>query len=139
MRRLNLLLQVALGAVFLVAGALKIHDPVQAVLAVGAYDLLSPPLALAVGLLLPGLEVAVGAALLTGFLARGASGLAGLLAAGFLLFVGWASHRGLDVTCGCFGPWSAALRAGWQIALLDLCLLCGSVVVWRRQTPRGRG
>lgn len=73
-------IEVVLGLVLLGAGALKAADPVQATLAVDAYDLLSPRVAVAAGLWLPGLEIAAGAALLTGFLARGGAALAALLA-----------------------------------------------------------
>ena len=72
-----------LGAVLLAAGALKAMDPSLAVMAVGAYGLLPPKAALAVGFLLPGVEIAVGAALLTGFLVRGAAILGALLSAMF--------------------------------------------------------
>ena len=131
------ILQAAVGAVFLTAGALKSLDPVAAVLAVGAYDLVPPPLALAAGLLLPGLEVAIGAALLTRFLATGASALAALLSLGFLVFVVSAWSRGLDVACGCFGPLSPALEARWQTALLDAGLAVASLAAWRRARRSG--
>jgi len=120
-----------LGAVFLASGALKFAAPAETVLAVGAYDLLPPRLALLAGIALPGLEVAVGASLIAGWLAAGAAALAGLLALGFLAFVVSATVRGIDVACGCFGALSAATQAGWGTALLDVALLAASVVAWR--------
>jgi uncharacterized membrane protein YphA (DoxX/SURF4 family) len=125
---------VALGLVFLAAGALKCADPVQAALAVDGYDVLLPAPALAVGFLLPGLEVAVGAALVTGVLARGAAALAALLALGFLCFTVSATWRGLDVACGCFGPLSAVVRVGWRTIALDVMLLLVAAGLLR--TPR---
>ena len=134
MRRIDLSLcsQLLVGAIYLASGALKSLDPVQAVLAVGAYGLLPPSASLAAGLVLPGLEAAVGAALLTGFLAQGASAVAACLSLGFLSFTGWASLRGMDVACGCFGPLSAAVQPGWGIGILDTFLLLGSIAAWRR-------
>ncbi len=123
------------GAVLLAAGALKAMDPSLAVMAVGAYGLLPANGALAVGFLLPGVEIAVGAALVAGFLTRGAALLAALLSAMFLFVVGWAHFEGLDIACGCFGPLSPALEAGWRTAALDVAMLAGSVVVWC-QRPR---
>jgi len=120
------------GVVLLVAGALKAADPAQSVLAVGAYGVLPPPLALAGGLLLPGLEIAAGAALLSGFLTRGAAALAALLAIAFLAAVLRATLAHLDVSCGCFGPLSDTLAPGAGTALLDVLLLAASVAVWRR-------
>jgi uncharacterized membrane protein YphA (DoxX/SURF4 family) len=115
------------GVVLLAAGALKAAAPVQAILAVGAYDLVPPGLALAIGALLPGVEIAVGAALLTGFLARGAAALAVLLSLVFLFAVGSANLRGLDIACGCFGALSPALESGYGTVTLDLVLLAGSL------------
>ncbi len=119
-----------LGAVLLVAGALKAMDPSLAVMAVGAYGLLPPKVALAVGLLLPGVEISVGGALCVRFLARGAALLAALLSGMFLFVVGWAHFESLDIACGCFGPLSPALESGWKTAVLDVAMLVGSVVVW---------
>lgn len=119
------------GVVLLAAGALKAAAPSLAVMAVGAYGLVPPKAALAIGFLLPGLEIAVGAALLTGFLPRGAAILAALLSAMFLFVIGWAHFRSLDIACGCFGPLSPALESGWRTAILDVAMLAGSVVVWR--------
>jgi uncharacterized membrane protein YphA (DoxX/SURF4 family) len=119
------------GAVLLAAGALKAADPSLAVMAVGAYGLVPPKAALAIGFLLPGLEIAVGAALLAGFLVKGAAVLSAALFAMFLFVIGWAHFQSLDIACGCFGPLSPALESGWRIALLDAAMLAGSVVVWR--------
>jgi hypothetical protein len=121
----------ALGTVFLASAALKSLDPAASALAVGAYDLLPTPAALGVGLLLPGLEAATGAALLTGFLARGAALVAAGLSGCFLLAVASAMLRGFDVSCGCFGPLSAALDAGWWTLAFDAATLLGSIASYR--------
>jgi uncharacterized membrane protein YphA (DoxX/SURF4 family) len=121
-------IRLPVGAVLLAAGALKAADPSLAVMAVGAYGLVPPKAALAVGFLLPGVEIAVGAALVTGFLVRGAALLAALLSATFLFVVGWAHFQSLDIACGCFGPLSPALESGPWTALLDVAMLVGSVV-----------
>ena len=129
-------LRVAVGLVFLGAGALKCAQPVATVMAVGAYGLLPAPLALVGGLILPGLEIAVGAALVTGVLVRSAAIWASLLSFVFALFVGWATVRGLDVSCGCFGPLAIADRAGHGTLLFDVALLLASTAIWRRASPK---
>ena len=129
-------LRVVVGLVFLGAGALKTAQPVATVLAVGAYDLLPAPVALAGGLLLPGLEIAIGASLLTGALVRSAAIWASLLSFLFALFVGWATVRGLDVSCGCFGPLTMVDRVGNGILLFDVALLLASTAIWRRASPK---
>jgi uncharacterized membrane protein YphA (DoxX/SURF4 family) len=133
------ILQVVIGFVFLASGALKMLQPVQTVLGVGAYDLLPPGMALIAGLVLPGLEVAVGAALLTGFVRQGATLIAVCLSLVFLLFVGSAWLRGFDATCGCFGPLDLTAQTGWQSTLFDLLLFAGCLVVWRRGAARREG
>lgn len=122
-------LRFVLGAVFCVAGALKFTQPLDAVLAVGAYRVLPVPLAVLGGLWLPGVEVAVGVALLTGVARRGAAFGAAGLAALFLIFTASARLRGLDVSCGCFGPLSIADQAGPAMILVDAGLLLLAVAL----------
>jgi uncharacterized membrane protein YphA (DoxX/SURF4 family) len=135
--RATRILPASLGVVFLGAGALKSLQPIQMVLGVGAYDLLPAPVALIGAAILPGLEIALGAALLTGFLARGSALLAAVISAIFLVFVVSAWMRGIDVTCGCFGPLSGAAQAGWRTALVDLLLFAASLFLCCTSESRG--
>jgi uncharacterized membrane protein YphA (DoxX/SURF4 family) len=131
-RAVTIAARLFVGVVFLAAGALKAADPAQAPLAVGAYDLLPPKAALAVGFLLPGVEIAAGAALVTAFLVRGAALVAAALSVTFLVAIASAHFRGLDIACGCFGALSPALESGLATAALDVVLLAASLHVWRR-------
>lgn len=91
-----------LGGVFVVAGALKLADPVSFAVIVEAYGILPRELLLPTAIFLPLLEVVAGVGLILDI--RGSlSVLAGLLAL-FLLVLGYGMHMGLDVDCGCFGP-----------------------------------
>ncbi|HSX67686.1 MauE/DoxX family redox-associated membrane protein, partial [Nocardioides sp.] len=63
---IGLLARVVVGAVWVVAGALKLPDPAASVRAVRAYELLPEVVVPTVGHLLPVLEVVVGACLLLG-------------------------------------------------------------------------
>ena len=92
-----------LGGVLLVAGALKVPDPAAAVRAVRAYRLLPESLVGPVAFGLPVLEVAVGLALLAGVFVRTASLAAAVLMVVFLVGIGSAWARGLQIDCGCFG------------------------------------
>ena len=65
--------RLVLGAVFVVAGALKVPDPAAAVRAVRAYQLLPEPLVAPVAFGLPVVEIAVGLALLLGVFVRTAA------------------------------------------------------------------
>jgi len=91
------------GAVLVVAGALKLPDPAAALRAVRAYRLLPEAVAGPVAFGLPVVEIAVGLALLAGVFVRTAALAAALLMVVFLVAVGSAWARGLQIDCGCFG------------------------------------
>jgi uncharacterized membrane protein YphA (DoxX/SURF4 family) len=92
-----------LGVVFVVAGALKVPDPAAALRAVRAYRLLPETLVAPVAFGLPVVEIAVGLALLVGVFVRTAALAAAVLLAVFVVAVGSAWARGLQIDCGCFG------------------------------------
>ena len=92
-----------LGGVFLVAGVLKIPDPAAAVRAVRAYRLLPEALVAPVAFGLPVVEIAVGLALLLGVFVRTAALVSAVLLVVYLVGVGSAWARGLQIDCGCFG------------------------------------
>ena len=100
---LALAARLLLGGVFVVAGLLKLPDPAEAVRAVRAYRLLPEVLVGPVAFGLPVVEVAVGLALLAGVFVRTAAVASALLLAVFLVGVGSAWARGLQIDCGCFG------------------------------------
>ena len=92
-----------LGGVFVVAGALKVPDPAAAVRAVRAYRLLPESLVAPVAFGLPVVEIAVGLALIAGVFVRTAAITAAVLLVVFIVGVGSAWARGLQIDCGCFG------------------------------------
>lgn len=95
--------RIVVGGVFVVAGALKLPDPAEAVRAVRAYRLLPEPLVAPVAFGLPAVEIATGLALLIGVFVRTAALASSLLLVVFLMGVGSAWARGLQIDCGCFG------------------------------------
>jgi uncharacterized membrane protein YphA (DoxX/SURF4 family) len=101
-----------LGGVFVIAGLLKLPDPAAAVRAVRAYRLLAEALVGPVAFGLPVVEIAVGLALLAGIFVRTAAIAAAALLVVFLVGVGSAWARGLQIDCGCFG-------GGGQVAAAD--------------------
>ena len=96
----------------MVAGVLKVPDPAAAVRAVRAYRLLPELLVAPVAFGLPVVEIAVGLALLLGVFVRTAAIAAAVLLVVFLVGVGSAWARGLQIDCGCFG-------GGGQVASAD--------------------
>jgi len=131
--------RILLGGVFLVAGLLKVPDPAGAVRAVRAYQLLPEPMVAPVAFGLPVVEIAVGLALLAGVFVRTAAVAAAVLLMVFLLGVGSAWARGLQIDCGCFGNGGhvAAGETAYPLEILrDVGLLVIALVLAR--WPRSR-
>jgi uncharacterized membrane protein YphA (DoxX/SURF4 family) len=97
------LARLAVGGVFLVAGALKVGDPDTSVRAVQAYRLLPTGVAEVVGYTLPAVEIGIGLLLLVGLITRVAAVAALVLLVAFVIGVASAWARGLSIDCGCFG------------------------------------
>jgi uncharacterized membrane protein YphA (DoxX/SURF4 family) len=131
--------RVVLGAVFLVAGALKVPDPAAAVRAVRAYQLLPEPVVAPVAFGLPVLEIAVGLALVLGVFVRTAAIASAVLLFVFLVGVGSAWARGLQIDCGCFGNGGevAAGDTAYPTEVLrDLALLLLALALALRPSSR---
>jgi uncharacterized membrane protein YphA (DoxX/SURF4 family) len=127
------------GAVFVVAGALKLPDPAGAVRAVRAYRLLPETLVGPVAFGLPVIEIAVGLALLAGVFVRTAAVASAVLLVVFLAGVGSAWARGLQIDCGCFGN-GGEVTAGQTAypteVLRDSALLLVALALARRPASR---
>jgi uncharacterized membrane protein YphA (DoxX/SURF4 family) len=99
----GLVARLVVGGVWIVAGALKLPDPAESVLAVRAYQLLPEAVVPTVGHALPAVEIVVGACLVLGVLTRGSAVVSFLLFAAFVFGISWAWAKGLQIECGCFG------------------------------------
>jgi len=95
--------RVALAAILLWAGLAKLTQPLIALRAVAAYELLPEALVPVVGYGLPLLEVALALLLLAGLLTRQVAIAVAVLMLVFIAAVGSAWARGLSIDCGCFG------------------------------------
>lgn len=97
------MVRLALAGILAAAGVAKLVQPLVALQAVAAYELLPSSLVPVVGYGLPLLEVAMALLLAAGLLTRWvAVGTAGLMAM-FIAAVASAWARGLSIDCGCFG------------------------------------
>lgn len=131
--------RLVLGAVFLIAGGIKVVDPQSSVAAVRAYRLLPPTLATIVGWGLPFAEIALGLLLLAGIATRIVAAASAVLLVVFIAAVASAAVRGLSIDCGCFGGGGdvAPGQTAYGIEIvrdIGLLLLAGWLV-WR---PRSR-
>ena len=128
---------VALSAVFVYAGAIKVLDLASFALAIDNYRLLPYPAAAALAMYLPWLELICGGAVLWPRIRLGAVAvLLGLcLVFGGAIASAWI--RGLDISCGCFGGdgggrTSLVISFIRSVALLLLC----AWLLWRERQQR---
>jgi uncharacterized membrane protein YphA (DoxX/SURF4 family) len=122
-------LRLGLGALFIVAGTLKLRDPVAFASEITNYRLLSSLAGyLAAGL--PMVELVLGAALLLAPAPwRRAAALASAsLLAVFTVAVAQVVARHINIDCGCFGSSSGPVD-GWTIAR-DVALLLGACALF---------
>lgn len=132
--------RLVLGGVLIAAGALKIGNPADSVVAVKAYQLLPESIAVAVGYALPILEIVVGVLLVVGLLTKVASVIAGLLMFTFVFGIAWAWTHGLRIDCGCFGGGGQLGEGQEPTYLLDILRDFGLVLLgtWAARFPPGR-
>jgi uncharacterized membrane protein YphA (DoxX/SURF4 family) len=123
---LELLVRLALAAIFLVAGAVKLTAPRSFSLLIDAYGILPACLVMPVALILPALEIAAAIGLI--MKRRGSLLLMAVLTLIFMAVLAYGIHMGLDVDCGCFGSEDPEAKAfhGLRSALFrDMCLMVG--------------
>ena len=131
--------RLVLGAVLVVAGAVKVADPQASVAAVRAYQLLPAGPDTAVGWGLPFLELVLGLLLLTGIAVRPTAVATAALLAVFVAVVASAAARGLSIDCGCFGgggPVPPGQTAYAAEIVRDLALLAAAL--WLVARPQSR-
>ena len=129
MRAVFVLCRLALGVVFVYAGALKMADAQGFAQSVYNYQLLPASFVYGAAMLLPAVEVVCGLALCAGFAARGASIILNALMVCFMAALGVAAARGLNVDCGCFGQASQGTVS--EALVRDAVILAvGLVATW---------
>ena len=100
---LTLLARLILGAVLLVAGALKVPNLPKSAMAVRAYEMLPIPIANFLGYTLPWIEIGLGLLLIVGVTVKISGALGALTMLAFIIAISQAWARGLSIDCGCFG------------------------------------
>jgi len=128
---LVLVLRVALGLVFAIAGGLKIgHFDVFASQIAG-FEILPQAAIAPLALLLPFVEVALGIYLILGLFTRAAGAFACVQLLIFSAAIASAVVRGISASCGCFGP-SDQTTTSWPEVARDLALaLVAAYIAWR--------
>jgi len=133
LRIVLLVLRIALGAIFIYAGYVKLKDPWQLFAAgVASYEVLPIRAVEIVARTLPWFEVAIGVVMISGYFFRTSTTIITAMLAVFFTLIVRAYLQGKEINCGCFGgnePISplTMLRDGSMLAgSLFLC-----VMAWR--------
>ena len=124
----SLIIRLAIGALFVASGALKLLDPAAFAWNIYQYGLVPRPLIDPIAVGLPLLEVLNGAALIANRRWSYAS-VGGMLVL-FMVLLAYAIINGLNVDCGCFGsgePGPEGLRTSF---LRDGLMLLGLAAAW---------
>jgi uncharacterized membrane protein YphA (DoxX/SURF4 family) len=100
---IGLVCRLTLGGVLFVAGYLKVDKLEVSQMAVRSYELLPIPIANFLGQSLPFFEVVIGLLLILGAATRVVAALGGFTMFIFIIAIGQAWARGLNIDCGCFG------------------------------------
>lgn len=112
--------RMALAAVLVYAGLVKMADLGEAGRAVSAYQIFSVDTSKLVGGVLPFVEVAVGLLLAIGLATRAAALITGVLLAAYLVAIASVWAKGLSIDCGCFGGGGALTSGAQRGYLLDI-------------------
>lgn len=136
---LSVVARFIVGVVWVVAGLLKLSDPMQSVRAVRAYQILPEAIVPSVGYALPALEVAIGVLLIAGLGLRVVATASLVLLLAFLVGIASAWARGLRIECGCFGGGgggeTASATAAYPLDIardVALAVLSAALAVWPR-------
>ncbi|MHB8147644.1 MAG: MauE/DoxX family redox-associated membrane protein [Vulcanimicrobiaceae bacterium] len=143
-RTLTLVLRIALGAVLVAAGALKIGHAADLAAAIAGFRLLPGDIVAPLALALPYLEIMLGGYLLLGLFTRTAAIVVCVQFLAYAAAIASAVLRHIPADCGCFGPHDVA-TADWPHVAFDLALAAlaaiiaygapGALALDRRITP----
>ncbi|MCE5265942.1 MAG: DoxX family membrane protein [Deltaproteobacteria bacterium] len=120
------IVRIALAALFIYAGVVKLFDPRAFAATISTYDLVPETLLPLVAVGLPLVEAAAGVALMLNR-SWGLHLITGLLGL-FVCVLGYGIIGDLDVDCGCFGTSELEKQAGLRLAFYRDLLLVGAVV-----------
>ena len=126
---LVLFIRLMLASIFVVSGILKIIEPMAFSDAISSYKILPISLSNLFAIILPWVELLAGLSLLTKQYLLSASILIMLLSLIFVLAVGSAMLRGLDINCGCFSI-NISEKAGAGIIMRDIGIIITAYIIF---------
>lgn len=129
---LRYLFRAALGFLFVWAAMGKIGDLNAFAASVHNFRMLPASLETLFAMTLPWVELVAGLMLVLNLVPRAATALMILLLLVFLVALGNALYRNLDIDCGCFGTSDAGSTA-WKTVARDIVFLALAVLGWPRR------
>ena len=133
-----LVARLALAALFIIAGALKLGHADDLASVVSAFSLGLPgPIVAFIAVALPPFEILLGIYLAGGWFLPQTSAAATLLILAFIVAIASVVARGIAAPCGCFGPADAA-PATWATVLRDVVIVVPAAYLawWSRAKAR---
>ena len=125
------ILRLAVGGIFVVAGAMKLGEPALFAKDLANFRILPDNLVNLVAITVPWIEVLAGGLLIIGGFKKPSALLITAMLAIFLIFIGQAVYRHLNINCGCFGTLEAN-KVGWTALAKDgVLLLVAAWLTWR--------
>lgn len=128
--------QIALGAIFIVAAWPKITDPPSFAHMIYNYRILPAPLINITALVMPWVELLAGLALILGVWTRGARWIVGVLLVTFMIAISINLFRDNAIDCGCFDVAAVGkthderIRDMWIVILRDAGMLLMIAQLW---------
>jgi uncharacterized membrane protein YphA (DoxX/SURF4 family) len=124
-----LLTRLALGAVLIYAGVVKVPNTAVFAEAVANFDILPRSGNWIVALTLPWAEIVIGLMLICGLWLRYSAAVTVLMFLGFGGAVVLALARGIDIECGCFGT-DDYERVGVKVLAIEAAMIAAGVLVF---------
>lgn len=118
---LNLIVRLFLGVFFLLAAIGKAAEPALFAKEIANYAIVPEPMINLVALFLPWTELVVSIFLIFGIRLKSSAAITSILLIIFIIAVGSAMARGLDINCGCFSQ--KIQYVGWPKILENTGLL----------------
>ena len=129
---LVLVLRLFLAVVFIYAGVGKILNPAAFAEDIDNYSMLPYLLVTIMAAIMPWVEVLCGLLLIFGKWIKGATLLLIAMNFVFIIAIGSALARGLDISCGCFAMSDDGIKVGYKRLLEDVVFLVAAVIIYYR-------
>lgn len=125
----SLFMRLVLGGTFIFAAVPKIIDPKGFALDITHYDFFPKFVVNLIAITLPWVELFIAFSIIFAIAQKGGVFLLNLLLVAFLVLLGQAWVRGLDIDCGCFGH-SGAREAVSKAFLRDLFFVVWGIILY---------